>query len=58
MNIHEYQAKNILKTFGVVIQEGVVVDRIEDTLDAAKTLKKDYPNSFLKIGVQFVCASL
>jgi len=27
MNIHEYQAKEILKTYGVAIQEGIVIDK-------------------------------
>jgi succinyl-CoA synthetase beta subunit len=26
MNIHEYQGKQILKSFGVAIQEGIVAD--------------------------------
>jgi len=39
MNIHEYQAKNILKSFGVAIQEGVVIDRKEDTEKAVSDLQ-------------------
>jgi len=38
MNLHEYQGKQILKSFGVAIQEGVVVDKLEDTLASAKEL--------------------
>ncbi len=38
MNLHEYQGKQILKSFGVPIQEGVVVERAEDALAAAKEL--------------------
>ena len=39
MNIHEYQAKEILKGYGVKIQEGIVVDRLEDAVTAAEALK-------------------
>jgi succinyl-CoA synthetase beta subunit len=38
MNLHEYQGKLILKSYGVAVQEGVVVDRVEDALAAAKDL--------------------
>jgi len=38
MNLHEYQGKSILKKYGVGIQEGVVVDSVEQVLDAAKKL--------------------
>lgn len=38
MNLHEYQGKSILKSFGVPIQEGVVVDRLEDAVAKAKEL--------------------
>ena len=39
MNIHEYQAKEILKGYGVSIQEGIVIDKKEDALKAGKELK-------------------
>ncbi|MFH2143665.1 MAG: ADP-forming succinate--CoA ligase subunit beta [Bacteroidota bacterium] len=38
MNIHEYQAKSILKEFGVAVPEGVVVDTSEDAVSAAKKI--------------------
>jgi succinyl-CoA synthetase beta subunit len=40
MNIHEYQGKAILKTFGVAIQEGIVADTPEQAVEAAKELQK------------------
>ncbi len=40
MNIHEYQGKAILKSFGVKIQEGLVTDTPEKAVDAAKELQK------------------
>jgi len=38
MNIHEYQAKGILKSFGVGIQEGIVAKTPEEAVEAAKQL--------------------
>ena len=38
MNIHEYQGKQILKSFGVAIQEGIVADTPEQAVEAAKKL--------------------
>ncbi len=38
MNLHEYQGKSILKSFGVSIQEGKVIDKVEDAVAAAKEL--------------------
>lgn len=38
MNIHEYQAKEILKKFGVSIQEGIVANTPEEAVEAAKKL--------------------
>lgn len=38
MNLHEYQGKEILKSYGVAIQEGIVVDSIDKVEAAAKEL--------------------
>lgn len=40
MNIHEYQGKAILKSYGVAIQEGIVADTPDAAVDAAKELQK------------------
>jgi len=40
MNIHEYQGKSILKSFGVSIQEGLVADSPELAVKAAKELQQ------------------
>ncbi|HRS39985.1 MAG TPA: succinate--CoA ligase subunit beta, partial [Bacteroidia bacterium] len=40
MNIHEYQGKEILKTFGVGIQEGIVADTADAAVAAAKKLSE------------------
>lgn len=39
MNIHEYQGKELLKGFGVKIQEGIVAHTLEEAVEAAKTLQ-------------------
>ena len=41
MNLHEYQGKSILKSFGVAIQEGIVIDKPEDAVSAAEKLNKE-----------------
>lgn len=38
MNIHEYQGKSILKSFGVAIQEGIVADTADRAVEAAREL--------------------
>ena len=38
MNIHEYQAKELLKSHGVKIQEGIVAETPEAAVEAAKQL--------------------
>jgi succinyl-CoA synthetase beta subunit len=41
MNIHEYQAKEVLKSFGVAIQEGKVAKTPEEAVEAAKKLTEE-----------------
>ena len=41
MNLHEYQGKSILKSYGVAIQEGVVADTAEGAHEAAMKLAKE-----------------
>ena len=40
MNIHEYQAKEILSKFGVAVQRGIVADSPEKAVEAAKSLQE------------------
>jgi len=40
MNIHEYQGKSILKSFGVAIQEGILAESPEVAVKAAKELQQ------------------
>lgn len=41
MNLHEYQGKSILKSFGVAIQEGIVADSADKAVEAAKKLNSE-----------------
>ena len=41
MNIHEYQAKNLLKKYGIKVPDGVFSDKVHDLLEKAKSLKTD-----------------
>ena len=41
MNIHEYQAKDLLASYGVRIQRGIVADSKEKAVKAAKELNKE-----------------
>jgi succinyl-CoA synthetase beta subunit len=52
MNLHEYQGKSILKSFGVAIQEGVVVDKVEDAVAAAKKLTEETGTSWYVVKAQ------
>ncbi len=40
MNLHEYQGKELLKSFGVRIQEGIVAETPEEAVEAAKKLQE------------------
>ena len=52
MNIHEYQAKDILKKHGVRVQEGIVIDNPERALDAAKQLNAETGTEWYVIKAQ------
>ena len=40
MNLHEYQGKSVLKSYGVRIQEGIVAHNTEEAVQAAKDLQE------------------
>ncbi len=52
MNIHEYQSKEILKSYGVTIQEGVVADTPEKAIEAAKELNRETGTEWYVIKAQ------
>ena len=38
MNIHEHQAKKILKEYGAVVPEGIFAFTVDDLIEKAKSL--------------------
>lgn len=52
MNIHEYQAKEILKSYGVAIQEGIVIDKKEDAIKAGAELREKTGTDWMVIKAQ------
>jgi succinyl-CoA synthetase beta subunit len=52
MNIHEYQAKEILKKYGVSIQEGICVDSPSTATQAAKKLNQETGTSWYVVKAQ------
>ncbi len=52
MNIHEYQAKNILKSFGVKIQEGIVADTPVKAVESAKKLNHETGTKWFVVKAQ------
>ena len=41
MNIHEHQAKKILKKYGAIVPQGIFALNVEDLVEKAKTLKTE-----------------
>jgi succinyl-CoA synthetase beta subunit len=52
MNLHEFQAKEILNGFGVRIQRGYVVSTANDAVEKAKDLNRETGTNFFVIKAQ------
>ncbi|HLP72508.1 MAG TPA: ADP-forming succinate--CoA ligase subunit beta [Bacteroidales bacterium] len=52
MNIHEYQGKSLLKTYGVEIQEGFPAETPEQAIIAAKQLHEKFGSQYFVIKAQ------
>jgi len=52
MNIHEYQGKEILKSFGVSVQEGIVAETVEQAVEAAKRINTEFNSDWVVIKAQ------
>ena len=48
MNLHEYQGKEILNSFGVRIQRGIVASTADEAVEAAKKLTEAGATAELK----------
>ena len=52
MNLHEYQAKELLKKYNVSIQDGIAVATPHDAEEAYRQIKTEYGSSFAVIKAQ------
>ena len=52
MNLHEYQGKELLKQYGVAIQEGKLAHTVDEAVDALKSLKEETGTEFAVIKAQ------
>ncbi|MGN6619107.1 MAG: ADP-forming succinate--CoA ligase subunit beta [Ilyomonas sp.] len=52
MNLHEYQAKELLKKYNVPVQEGIAVDNVMAAEEAYRQIKNQTNNNFAVIKAQ------
>ncbi len=52
MNLHEYQAKELLKRYNVPVQEGIAVDNVMAAEEAYRQIKNDTRNNFAVVKAQ------
>ncbi|MEM6841863.1 MAG: ADP-forming succinate--CoA ligase subunit beta [Bacteroidota bacterium] len=52
MNIHEYQAKNLLEGYGVQVQQGIVADTPEGSVEAARELNAETSTEWYVVKAQ------
>ncbi len=52
MNIHEYQAKEILKKYGVAVQNGFVAESPEQAKEAAERVKTEFDSGWCVVKAQ------
>ncbi len=52
MNLHEYQGKELLSSFGVAIQKGIVATTVEEAVDAYNKIADDSGSSFAVVKAQ------
>jgi len=52
MNLHEYQAKELLKKFNVPVQEGIACSTVHDVEEAYRQIKTQFGSSFAVIKAQ------
>ena len=52
MNLHEYQAKELLKKYNVPVQEGVAVETVEAAVEAYNKIASETKNKFAVVKAQ------
>ena len=52
MNLHEYQGKDLLSSFGVTVQRGIVAKTISEVISAGKELTNSTGSSWYVVKAQ------
>lgn len=52
MNLHEYQGKELLKSYGVAIQEGILAHTVEEAVEAYNQLQQQTGTKFAVVKAQ------
>ena len=52
MNLHEYQGKDLLSSFGVTVQRGIVAKTISEVISAGKELTKSTGSNWYVVKAQ------
>ncbi|MCC6727205.1 MAG: ADP-forming succinate--CoA ligase subunit beta, partial [Saprospiraceae bacterium] len=52
MNLHEYQGKEVLKRFGVAVQEGIVATNVDEAVDACGKIREATGTDFVVVKAQ------
>lgn len=52
MNLHEYQGKDLIATFGVPVQKGIVANNVEEALNAYDKIAEETGNTFAVVKAQ------
>src|SRR4051812_41888270 len=52
MNLHEYQAKELLKKYGVAVQDGIPANTTHEAEEAYRQIKTQYGSSFAVVKAQ------
>jgi succinyl-CoA synthetase beta subunit len=52
MNLHEYQAKELLKKYNVPVQEGFAASTVNEAENAYRQIKTTYGSSFAVVKAQ------
>ncbi len=52
MKIHEYQGKEIFKSYDIPIQDGYVIEKIDDALETIKKVQKEFNTEAVVVKAQ------
>jgi succinyl-CoA synthetase beta subunit len=52
MNLHEYQGKELLASYGVAVQRGIVAENVEQAVEAFHKVNNEFGSSFAVVKAQ------